>query len=130
MCKGFQVFLHLQLLDHASESLKDFLLEKNISLEKKHPLAFTFSFPCEHSALDKVMTLSCSILLCTYCRFLSLKLPPLPLQALLLNWSKNYRAWGLLGKDVIQSLRQAIDRTGVGPFDVTADTMHSLLFGQ
>lgn len=46
----------MQLLDYVSESLKDFLLEKNISLEKKHPLAFTFSFPCEHFALDQVMT--------------------------------------------------------------------------
>ncbi|XP_029000098.1 hexokinase HKDC1-like [Betta splendens] len=91
------------LLDHASESLKDFLQEKNISLEKKHPLAFTFSFPCEHSALDK---------------------------ALLLNWSKNYRAWGLLGKDVAQSLRQAIDRAGGMDVEILAvvnDTVATMM---
>ncbi|MEQ2199883.1 hypothetical protein XENOCAPTIV_015574, partial [Xenoophorus captivus] len=38
-----------------SESLKDFLHEKNISPKKKHPLAFTFSFPCEHPSLDQDM---------------------------------------------------------------------------
>lgn len=48
--------LLLQLFDHVSESLKDFLHEKNISLERKHPLAFTFSFPCEQSTLNQVMT--------------------------------------------------------------------------
>uniref|UniRef100_A0A7N6BIQ1 Hexokinase-2 n=1 Tax=Anabas testudineus TaxID=64144 RepID=A0A7N6BIQ1_ANATE len=92
-----------ELLDHVSECLKDFLHEKNIGLEKKHPLAFTFSFPCEHSALD---------------------------QGLLLNWSKNYRAWGLLGKDVVQSLRQAIDRTGGMDVEVLAmvnDTVATMM---
>ncbi|XP_042355881.1 hexokinase HKDC1-like [Plectropomus leopardus] len=74
-----------ELFDHVSESLKDFMHEKNISMEKKHPLAFTFSFPCEQSALN---------------------------QGSLLNWSKNYRPRGLLGKDVVQTLRGAIDRTG------------------
>nr|XP_046240510.1 hexokinase HKDC1-like [Scatophagus argus] len=74
-----------ELFDHVSESLKDFMREKNISLEKKHPLAFTFSFPCEQSTLDK---------------------------GLLLSWSKNYRVRGLQGKDVVQALRDAIDRTG------------------
>lgn len=49
--------LHLQLFDHVSESLKDFLVEENIDQKDKQPLAFTFSFPCEHSALDKVFTL-------------------------------------------------------------------------
>uniref|UniRef100_A0A3Q3IRQ1 hexokinase n=1 Tax=Monopterus albus TaxID=43700 RepID=A0A3Q3IRQ1_MONAL len=75
-----------ELFDHVSKCLKDFLHEKNISLEKKHPLAFTFSFPCEQSSLNK---------------------------ALFLNWSKHYRARGLQGKDMIQALREAIDRTGV-----------------
>uniref|UniRef100_A0A8C6KRN1 hexokinase n=1 Tax=Nothobranchius furzeri TaxID=105023 RepID=A0A8C6KRN1_NOTFU len=56
-----------ELFDHVSESLKDFMHEKNISLEKKHPLAFTFSFPCDQSRLD---------------------------QGTLLNWSKNYKARG------------------------------------
>ena len=53
------LWLSVQLLDHVSESLKDFLHEKNVSLEKKHPLAFTFSFPCELSGLDQVTALIC-----------------------------------------------------------------------
>uniref|UniRef100_A0A3B5A943 Hexokinase-2 n=1 Tax=Stegastes partitus TaxID=144197 RepID=A0A3B5A943_9TELE len=78
-----------ELFDHVTESLKDFLHERNISLEKKHPLAFTFSFPCEQTALNR---------------------------GLLLSWSKNFRARGLQGKDVVQVLRDSIDRTGVRLF--------------
>uniref|UniRef100_A0A665UPR9 Hexokinase-2 n=1 Tax=Echeneis naucrates TaxID=173247 RepID=A0A665UPR9_ECHNA len=72
-----------ELFDLVSESLKDFMQEKNIDLEKKHPLALTFSFPCEQSRLD---------------------------QGTLLNWSKNYQVRGFQGKDVVQALRQAVDR--------------------
>eukprot|EP00064_Thunnus_orientalis_P004861 superscaffoldBa00000459_g4874 len=92
-----------ELFDHVSESLKDFLHEKNISLEKKHPLAFTFSFPCEQSTLN---------------------------QGLLLNWSKNYRARGLQGKDVVQVLREAVDRTGGMDVEVLAmvnDTVATMM---
>lgn len=113
--------LCLQLFDHVSESLRDFLHEKNISSVKKHPLAFTFSFPCEQSTLDQVMTLhifcfhSCTCSLCdSVCLHITFFLS---LQGFLLNWSKNYRVRGLQGKDVVQALRDAIDRTGVGrPF--------------
>lgn len=73
-----------ELFDHVSECLKDFLVEENIHQGDKQPLAFTFSFPCEHSALDK---------------------------AVLLDWSKNFRARGLLGKDVVQTLKESIERT-------------------
>ncbi|KAM8761943.1 hexokinase HKDC1-like [Acanthopagrus schlegelii] len=92
-----------ELFDHVSESLKDFMHEKNISLEKKHPLAFTFSFPCEHSKLD---------------------------QGLLVNWSKNYRVRGLQGKDVVKTLREAIDRTGGMSVEVLAmvnDTVATMM---
>uniref|UniRef100_A0A3P9PMA4 Hexokinase-3 n=1 Tax=Poecilia reticulata TaxID=8081 RepID=A0A3P9PMA4_POERE len=93
----------VELFDHVSESLKDFLLEKNMSPEKKHPLAFTFSFPCEHPGLD---------------------------QGLLLSWCKNYKVRGLQGKDVVQFLRQAIDRTGDMDVDVLAvvnDTVATMM---
>ncbi|XP_023251043.1 putative hexokinase HKDC1 isoform X2 [Seriola lalandi dorsalis] len=92
-----------ELFDHVSESLKDFLHEKNISLEKKHPLAFTFSFPCEQSTLD---------------------------QGKLLNWSKNYQVRGFQGKDVVQALREAIDRTGGMNIEVLAmvnDTVATMM---
>ncbi|XP_069030171.1 hexokinase HKDC1-like isoform X4 [Embiotoca jacksoni] len=92
-----------ELFDHVSQSLKDFLQKKNISLEKKHPLAFTFSFPCEHHTLD---------------------------QGLLLNWSKNFRARCLQGKDVVQALKEAIDRTGDMNIEVLAmvnDTVATMM---
>ncbi|KAG8001479.1 Hexokinase-1 [Nibea albiflora] len=92
-----------ELFGHVSESLKDFLHKRNISLEKKHPLAFTFSFPCEQSALD---------------------------QGLLLGWGKNYRPRGLQGKDVVQTLREAIDRTGGLDVEVLAmvnDTVATMM---
>ncbi|XP_070825618.1 hexokinase HKDC1-like isoform X4 [Chaetodon trifascialis] len=92
-----------ELFDHVSKSLKDFMHVRNISLEKKHPLAFTFSFPCDHSSLD---------------------------QGLLLNWSKNYRVRGLQGKDVVQTLRDSIDRSGDMNIEVLAmvnDTVATMM---
>lgn len=32
----------------------------------------------------------------------------------MLDWSKNFHVRGVRGKDVVQALREAIDRTGVG----------------
>ncbi|XP_010772291.1 putative hexokinase HKDC1 [Notothenia coriiceps] len=92
-----------ELFDHVSESLKDFLHEKKISVEKKQPLALTFSFPCEQSALN---------------------------QGLLLNWSKNFRARGVQGKDVVQALRGAVNRTGGMDVEVLAmvnDTVATMM---
>ncbi|XP_029354302.1 putative hexokinase HKDC1 [Echeneis naucrates] len=92
-----------ELFDLVSESLKDFMQEKNIDLEKKHPLALTFSFPCEQSRLD---------------------------QGTLLNWSKNYQVRGFQGKDVVQALRQAVDRAGGMDVEVLAlvnDTVATMM---
>ncbi|KAK5621228.1 putative hexokinase hkdc1 [Crenichthys baileyi] len=101
--KELQVGRADELFDHVSESLKDFLHEKNISPKKKHPLAFTFSFPCEHPSLD---------------------------QGLLLNWCKNYRVRGLQGKDVVKALKQAVNRTGDMDIEVLAivdDTVATMM---
>lgn len=104
--------LHLQLFDHVSESLKEFLVEENIHKENKQPLAFTFSFPCEHTALDKVFSLCIQS-----SKRATLSHPAMALflspQAVLLDWSKNFRARGLLGKDVVQTLKESIERKGV-----------------
>ncbi|XP_041840169.1 hexokinase HKDC1-like [Melanotaenia boesemani] len=103
MPKELQVGKGAELFDHVSESVKDFLQEKNIGLEKRHPLAFTFSFPCEHLSLD---------------------------QGLLLNWCKTYRARGLQGKDVVQVLRDAINKTGGMDIEVLAmvnDTVATMM---
>ncbi|TWW67263.1 putative hexokinase HKDC1 [Takifugu flavidus] len=92
-----------ELFDHVAESLNDFLTQKKISLEKKHPLAFTFSFPCEHTALNK---------------------------GSLIHWSKNYQVRGLRDKDVVQTLREAIDRNGDMDVEVLAmvnDTVATMM---
>uniref|UniRef100_A0A3Q2GGF2 hexokinase n=1 Tax=Cyprinodon variegatus TaxID=28743 RepID=A0A3Q2GGF2_CYPVA len=92
-----------ELFDHVSESLKDFLHEKNISPSNKHLLAFTFSFPCEHPSLD---------------------------QGLSVSWGKNYRVRGLQGKDVVQALKEAIGRTGDMDVEVLAmvnDTVATMM---
>ncbi|KAJ3593432.1 hypothetical protein NHX12_005767 [Muraenolepis orangiensis] len=75
-----------ELFDHVSESLKSFVEGKNLDLEKKHPLGFTFSFPCQQNSLN---------------------------QGVLINWTKNYNARGVQGKDVAQALKESIRRTGL-----------------
>ncbi|CAN9506973.1 unnamed protein product [Ophioblennius macclurei] len=92
-----------ELFDHVSESLKDFLHEKNINLKKKYPLAFTFSFACEQPALD---------------------------QGFLIGGTKDYRLRGLQGKDVVDSLRQAIKKTGGMDVEILAmvsDTVATMM---
>ncbi|XP_074522485.1 hexokinase HKDC1-like [Halichoeres trimaculatus] len=92
-----------ELFDHVAESLKDFMHERNISVEKKHPLAFTFSFPCEQARLD---------------------------QGNLLSWNKRFRVRGLRGKDVVQALRNAVDRAGGMDVEVLAmvnDTVATMM---
>ncbi|XP_029950894.1 putative hexokinase HKDC1 isoform X3 [Salarias fasciatus] len=92
-----------ELFDHVSESLKDFMHEKNINPKKKHPLAFTFSFPCEQPTLD---------------------------QGFLLEWTKDFSVRGLQGKDVVDSLRQAIKRTGGMDMEILAmvnDTVATMM---
>ena len=46
----------------------------------------------------------------------------LGVQGVLLSWSKNYKARGVQGTDVVESLRQAISRTGVINGSFTPDT--------
>ncbi|XP_034044377.1 hexokinase HKDC1-like [Thalassophryne amazonica] len=92
-----------ELFGHMSGCLKAFMHQKNISLKEKHPLAFTFSFPCEQRTLD---------------------------QGILINWTKNIHTRGLLRKDMVQTLKQAIDRTGDMKIDVLAlvnDTVATMM---
>ncbi|XP_076581988.1 hexokinase HKDC1 isoform X6 [Chaetodon auriga] len=51
-------------------------------------------------------------------------------EGLLLNWSKNYRVRGLQGKDVVQTLRDSIDRSGDMNVEVLAmvnDTVATMM---
>ncbi|MCJ8730353.1 hypothetical protein PDJAM_G00183490 [Pangasius djambal] len=90
------------LFDHVAESLKTFMQKKNIN-QKKKPLGFTFSFPCLQMKLD---------------------------EGVLLSWSKNYRARGVKGTNVVQLLRQAINKVGGIDVDVLAlvnDTVGTMM---
>ncbi|XP_060782305.1 hexokinase HKDC1 isoform X2 [Neoarius graeffei] len=90
------------LFDHVAESLKTFMQKNNIN-QKKKPLGFTFSFPCLQSKLD---------------------------EGVLLSWSKNYKARGVRGINVVQLLRQAINRVGGIDVDVLAlvnDTVGTMM---
>ncbi|MGH0127911.1 UNVERIFIED_CONTAM: hypothetical protein FKN15_032741 [Acipenser sinensis] len=57
------------LFDHIAECLKDFMERKHMNT-KRHPLGFTFSFPCSQTKLDEGM---------------------------LLSWSKHFKARGVQG---------------------------------
>lgn len=46
-------WLLFQLFDHVAECLGDFM-EKHSIKDKKLPVGFTFSFPCQQSKLDEV----------------------------------------------------------------------------
>lgn len=54
----------LQLFDHIADCLANFMEKMGIK-EKKLPLGFTFSFPCQQTKLDEVSQLSA----CAYCQF-------------------------------------------------------------
>ncbi|KAG7333851.1 hypothetical protein KOW79_002258 [Hemibagrus wyckioides] len=91
-----------ELFDHVAECLKTFMQKNNIN-QKKKPLGFTFSFPCLQTKLD---------------------------EGVLLSWSKNYKARGVKGTDVVQSLRQAINKVGGIDVDVLAlvsDTVGTMM---
>ncbi|XP_031435293.1 hexokinase-1 isoform X2 [Clupea harengus] len=80
-----------RLFDHVAECLGDFMEKQNIK-DKKLPVGFTFSFPCGHTKLD---------------------------EAVLLTWTKRFKASGVEGMDVVQLLNRAIKKRG----DYSADIM-------
>uniref|UniRef100_UPI00358ECACA hexokinase-1-like n=1 Tax=Myxine glutinosa TaxID=7769 RepID=UPI00358ECACA len=91
-----------QLFDHVAECLADFMDQLKIK-EKKLPLGFTFSFPCEHNQMD---------------------------ESILLRWSKRYNVEDVVGQNVVQLLRDAIERRGDYDIDVVAvvnDTVGTMM---
>ncbi|ELW65733.1 Hexokinase-1 [Tupaia chinensis] len=73
-----------QLFDHVAECLGDFMEKKNIK-DKKLPVGFTFSFPCRQSKID---------------------------EAILITWTKRFKASGVEGADVVKLLDKAIKKRG------------------
>ncbi|CAF90567.1 unnamed protein product, partial [Tetraodon nigroviridis] len=74
-----------RLFDHVADCLGDFMEKQKIK-DKKLPVGFTFSFPCAQSKLD---------------------------EAVLLTWTKKFKASGVEGMDVVQLLNRAIKKRGV-----------------
>uniref|UniRef100_A0A8D1I7J4 Hexokinase-2 n=1 Tax=Sus scrofa TaxID=9823 RepID=A0A8D1I7J4_PIG len=73
-----------QLFDHVAECLGDFMEKKKIK-DKKLPVGFTFSFPCRQSKID---------------------------EAILITWTKRFKASGVEGTDVVKLLEKAIKKRG------------------
>uniref|UniRef100_A0A7N6BVB8 Hexokinase-2 n=1 Tax=Anabas testudineus TaxID=64144 RepID=A0A7N6BVB8_ANATE len=74
-----------QLFDHVADCLGDFMDKQKIK-DKKLPVGFTFSFPCLQSKLD---------------------------EAVLLTWTKKFKASGVEGMDVVKLLNKAIKKRGL-----------------
>ncbi|XP_074152654.1 hexokinase-1 isoform X1 [Sminthopsis crassicaudata] len=73
-----------QLFDHVAECLGDFMEKKNVK-DKNLPVGFTFSFPCQQTKID---------------------------EAVLITWTKRFKASGVEGSDVVQLLNKAIKKRG------------------
>lgn len=95
-----------------ADCLGDFMEKQKIK-DKKLPVGFTFSFPCAQSKLDEVSrpTQMQRIKLTT-----TLAATNVFLQAVLLTWTKKFRASGVEGMDVVQLLNRAIKKRGVSVF--------------
>ncbi|XP_063058804.1 hexokinase-2-like [Engraulis encrasicolus] len=73
-----------ELFDYIAACLAEFLESLDLK-DKALPLGFTFSFPCEQKDIDK---------------------------AILVRWTKGFACSGVEGHDVVQLLRDAIERRG------------------
>ncbi|XP_037383597.1 hexokinase-2 [Talpa occidentalis] len=91
-----------QLFDHIAECLANFMEKLQIK-DKKLPLGFTFSFPCHQTKLD---------------------------ESVLVSWTKGFKCSGLEGRDVVNLIRNAIQRRGDFDIDIVAvvnDTVGTMM---
>ncbi|KAK9975186.1 hypothetical protein ABG768_023241 [Culter alburnus] len=91
-----------ELFDYIAECLYNFLEKMGIK-EKKLPLGFTFSFPCQQTKLD---------------------------ESFLVSWTKGFKASGVEGRDVVGLLRKAIKKRGDFDIDIVAvinDTVGTMM---
>ncbi|XP_013922373.1 PREDICTED: hexokinase-3-like [Thamnophis sirtalis] len=92
----------LQLFDHIVNCMVDFHSKHRMS-EHTLPLGFTFSFPCNQVSLDK---------------------------GILLRWTKGFNATDCVGEDVVNLLRDAVQRQKTIDVDVVAlvnDTVGTMM---
>ncbi|XP_032372013.1 hexokinase-2 [Etheostoma spectabile] len=91
-----------ELFDHIADCLANFLEKLGIK-DKKLPLGFTFSFPCQQTKLD---------------------------EAVLVSWTKAFKSNGVEGKDVVNLLRKSIKKRGDFDVDILAvinDTVGTMM---
>ncbi|XP_030647665.1 hexokinase-2 [Chanos chanos] len=91
-----------ELFDHIADCLANFMDKLGIK-DRKLPLGFTFSFPCQQNKLD---------------------------ESILVSWTKGFKSSGVEGKDVVNLLRQAIKRRGDFDIDIVAvinDTVGTMM---
>uniref|UniRef100_A0A3Q3WW15 Hexokinase-2 n=1 Tax=Mola mola TaxID=94237 RepID=A0A3Q3WW15_MOLML len=91
-----------ELFDHIADCLANFMEKLGIK-EKKLPLGFTFSFPCQQTKLD---------------------------ESVLVSWTKAFRSSGVEGKDVVSLLRRSIKKRGDFDIDIVAvinDTVGTMM---
>uniref|UniRef100_A0A8C5C6T4 hexokinase n=1 Tax=Gadus morhua TaxID=8049 RepID=A0A8C5C6T4_GADMO len=91
-----------ELFDHIADCLANFLDKLGIK-EKKLPLGFCFSFPCQQTKLD---------------------------ESILVSWTKGFTASGVVGNDVVAMLRRAIQKRGDFDIDIVAvinDTVGTMM---
>ncbi len=71
----------IELFDYLAECVKDFMKLKNISVDEKMPMGFTFSFPMKQHSLHS---------------------------AELLTWTKSFNCPSVVGRDVVELLHAEI----------------------
>ncbi|XP_044052179.1 hexokinase-2 [Siniperca chuatsi] len=91
-----------ELFEHIADCLANFLEKLGIK-DKKLPLGFTFSFPCQQTKLD---------------------------ESVLVSWTKGFKSSGVEGKDVVSLLRKSIKKRGDFDIDIVAvinDTVGTMM---
>lgn len=91
-----------QLFDYIADCLHKFVTRRNLNSHRL-PLGFTFSFPCQQDGLA---------------------------HARLVNWTKGFKCSGVEGRDVVELLREAIERRSDLEIEVMAvvnDTTGTLI---
>ncbi|KAH8268135.1 hypothetical protein KR026_000568 [Drosophila bipectinata] len=91
-----------ELFDFIAASLGDFCIENGLENESL-PLGFTFSFPCQQKGINK---------------------------GTLVSWTKGFNVPGVVGKNVVELLQQAIERRGEVRINIVAilnDTVGTLM---
>lgn len=91
-----------EFFDHIADCLAQFLEKMGIK-DKKLPLGFTFSFPCQQTKLD---------------------------EAVLMSWTKGFKPSGVEGMEVVSLLRKSIKKRGDFDLDIIAvinDTVGAMM---